>query len=189
MKKSREDLKKSICEKLDRPIVLIGLMGAGKTRIGRLLAKKLALPFVDSDHEIELAAGCSVSEIFERFGEAAFRDGEKKVIERLIGEGSQVIALGGGAVMTPETAERVWNESISVWIRADLPVLVERTSRTNKRPLLQNGDPEKILEELAEKRYPVYQKADIVLETDDRPASRVVDALLEKLYTYCEGRA
>ena len=156
-----------IRQRLDRPIVLIGLMGAGKSRIGRMLGHALEMSFVDADDEIECAAGMSVSEIFERYGEPYFRDGEKRVMARLLGEGVQVIAAGGGAVMTPETADAIWKKSLSLWIKADIPVIVERTARNDRRPLLQTENPEKVLKELAEKRYPVYQKADIVVERLD----------------------
>ncbi len=169
---------------LDRPLVLIGMMGAGKTRTGRQLADALGLSFTDSDDEIEEAAGMSVSEIFEKFGEQYFRDGERRVIERLLEQGPCVIATGGGAIMTPETADSVWSNSVSVWIKADMDIMVERTGRRDDRPLLQNGDPRKILTDLAEKRYPVYEKADIVLDSHNGPIEAILNQALEKLQIF-----
>lgn len=166
---------------LDRPILLIGMMGAGKTRMGRQIAKALGLSFTDSDDEIEEAAAMKIPEIFERFGEAYFRDGEKRVVTRLIDDGVKVIATGGGAIMTPETAEAVWSGTLSIWIRAEMDVMVERTGRRDDRPLLQNGDPREILGELAQKRYPVYEKADIVIDSHNGPAEAILNQALEKI--------
>ena len=152
---------------LDRPIVLVGLMGVGKTTIGRRLAQRLSLPFVDADEEIESAAGMTISEIFERYGEPHFRDGERRVIARLIDGLPKVIATGGGAFMNDETRALIKERSISVWLKADLDVLVRRVSRKDSRPLLSGKDPLAVLTELAEKRYPVYAQADIMVETGD----------------------
>ena len=152
---------------LDRPIVLVGLMGVGKTTIGRRLAQRLSLPFVDADEEIESAAGMTISDIFERYGEPHFRDGERRVIARLIDGLPKVIATGGGAFMNDETRALIKERSISVWLKADLDVLVRRVSRKDSRPLLSGKDPLAILTELAEKRYPVYAQADIMVETGD----------------------
>jgi shikimate kinase len=166
---------------IDKPIVLIGLMGAGKTCIGRRLAKRLGLTFTDADDEITKAAGCSIEDIFELYGEAAFRDGERRVIDRLLGNGPQVLATGGGAFLDPRTRSRIGNVGVSVWLRADLDVLVRRTGRHGGRPLLKNGDPRAILARLMEERYPVYAEADIVVDSGDEPPraaeKRVADAL------------
>ncbi len=174
---------------LDRPVVFVGMMGAGKTRTGRQVAKTLGLPFTDSDDEIEEAAGMGVAEIFDRFGESYFRDGERRVINRLLERGACVVATGGGAVMTPETAEAIWSQTLSIWVRAEMDVMVERTGRRDDRPLLQNGDPEKILGELVQERYPVYEKADIVIDSHNGPAEAILNQLLEKMHKFlCNGQ-
>ena len=165
-------------------IVMVGLMGAGKTAIGRRLAARLGLPFVDADDEIEAAAGSSISDIFERHGEAAFRDGERRVIARLLDEDPIVLATGGGAFMDPETRARIAEKGISVWLRADIDTLVRRTSRRDDRPLLRNGDPREILEQLIEIRYPVYQRADIVVDSLDAPAEDTLQQVLNALDAY-----
>ena len=170
--------------RLNQPLALIGLMGAGKTRIGRALAGALDIRFVDSDDEIEKAAGMSVADIFDKFGEAYFREGEKRVIERLLDEGVQVVATGGGAVMNPETASRIWDDTISIWVRAEMPVMLERTGRNDRRPLLRNGNPEEILTGLAEKRYPVYEKANIVVESHNGPIDAILNQALAKLHEF-----
>lgn len=180
----KSDVVTDILTQLDRPVVLIGLMGCGKTRIGRMLADALGLPFADSDDEIEKAAGMSVAEIFDSFGESYFRDGEKRVIQRLLSEGVKIIATGGGAIMTPETEEAVKTQSISIWVRAPLPVMLERTGRTDRRPLLRQGDPAEILKNLMEKRYPTYAKADITIESHDGPVESVLNQALTALRDY-----
>ena len=162
-------------------IVLVGLMGAGKSCIGRKLAQRLRLPFVDADSEIEAAAGCSISEIFEQHGEQAFRDGERRVIARLLEDGPQVIATGGGAYMDPETRKAIAANATSVWLRAGLDLLVRRTSRRNTRPLLKTGDPEEILGRLIEQRYPVYAEADVVVDSLDAPPEKTVKRVLDAL--------
>ncbi len=172
-----DELCENIRMRLKKPVVMVGLMGAGKTKIGGMLAKALGLPFVDADHEIEMAAGCSIADIFETHGEPAFRDLERKVIARLLSDNLQVIAPGGGALMNDETAALVWSKSIAIWLKADLDVLVERTSRNDKRPLLKNGNPRDILAGLIEKRHPVYAKADLMVETD----SSEIECTFEKL--------
>lgn len=170
---------------LTKPIVMIGLMGAGKTKIGGLLADSLCIPFVDADQEIEATAGCSIADIFERYGEPAFRDLERKVVARLLSDEAKVVATGGGAVMNDRTASLIWSQSIAIWIRAELDVLVERTSRNNKRPLLRNGDPRAILKDLMDRRYPVYANAHIVVDTDagemEDMKCRALNALAEYL--------
>jgi shikimate kinase len=174
----------NIRKSLRKPIVMVGLMGAGKTKIGELLAKALGLPFVDADHEIEATAGCTISDIFEQYGEPAFRDLERKVIARLMSDQLRVIATGGGAVMNEQTASLIWSSSIAIWIKADLDILVERTSRNNKRPLLQNGDPRAILQGLMDNRYPVYASAPVIVETDAGTAEGTLDRTVKALAEY-----
>jgi len=164
-----------------RPVVLVGLMGAGKTAIGRRLAQRLGLPFVDSDHEIETAAGCTIEAIFQMYGEKAFRDCERRVICRLLEEPAQIVATGGGAFMDAETRARVKALGLSVWLRADLDLLVHRTARRANRPILKRGDPREILAKLMEARYPVYAEADIVVDTRDAPPDVTVDAVLDAI--------
>ena len=164
-----------------RTVVLVGLMGAGKTNIGRRLAARLNLPFFDSDNEIETAAGETIEEIFRNRGEAAFRDGERRVIARLLMQPVHVLATGGGAFMDPATREAIARRGVSVWLRADLDVLFARVSRRTNRPLLQHPDPRTVLAELIERRYPVYAEADITVDSGDGPpdltATRVIAAL------------
>lgn len=167
-----------------KPIVLIGLMGAGKTRIGRLLSGCLALPFTDADEEIVKAAGMSVEDIFATYGEAAFRDCEEKVIARLLGAGRRVIATGGGAVMNPATQERLRSQALSVWLRADLDILVERTSRRGGRPLLKGRDIRATLADLMDARHPLYAKADVVVDTSSDPPERTVQNVLAALAAF-----
>ncbi len=167
-----------------KTIVMVGLMGAGKTSIGRRLAARVGLPFVDADEEIEAAAGSSIEDIFERLGEASFRDGERRVIARLLDGPPIVLATGGGAFMDPQTRKRINQKAISVWLRADLDTLVRRTSRRNDRPLLKNGDPREILARLMDQRYPTYQQADIVVDSVDAPAEETVQSVLDALAAY-----
>ena len=155
---------------LDRSIVLVGLMGAGKTSVGRRLASRLGLPFVDADQEIEAAAGCTIQEIFDRFGEAGFRDGERRVIARLLEGPPHVLSTGGGAFMDPATRALIRRRGLSVWLRAELDVLVARTARRDNRPLLKTGEPRDILRRLMETRYPVYAEADLTVDSDERSA-------------------
>ncbi len=163
---------------LDRSIVLVGLMGAGKSAIGRRLAARLGLKFVDADTEIEKAAGCSIADIFEIHGEPAFREGERRVVARLLKEPPHVLATGGGAFMDAETRERIRERGISVWLRADLELLLSRVSRRDDRPLLKDGDKRTILSELIAQRHPVYAKADIVVDSEDVPHDRMVDKII-----------
>jgi len=167
---------------LARPIVLIGLMGAGKSSVGLKLADLLGTGFADSDDEIEKAANLSVAEIFERFGEAHFRTGERRVLARLLAEPPMVIATGGGAFMDAETRALVHKQAISVWLRAGLDVLVQRTSGRGHRPLLNKGNPREILARLIDQRYPVYAEADITVDSradqsKELMAMRIRDAL------------
>lgn len=164
-----------------RPIVLVGLMGAGKTSVGRRLAEKLGIPFVDADHEIETAAGKPIKEIFADHGEAYFREGERRVIQRLIGNGAQVLATGGGAYMNDETRARIEEHGVSVWLRAALPLLMKRVAKRQDRPLLQADDPEKVMRELMDKRYPVYALADVTLESRDVQHGQMVNDVIRAL--------
>ena len=168
-----------------RSIVLIGLMGAGKTAVGRRLANRLGLPFIDADTEIEVAAGASISEIFAEHGEAYFRQGERKVIARLLENGPQVLATGGGAYMNPDTRANIKAHGLSVWLKADIKVLMKRVGRRDNRPLLAAGDPEKVMKNLMEERYPIYSEADVTVESRDVPhdviVGAVIDALADKL--------
>jgi shikimate kinase/3-dehydroquinate synthase len=161
-----------------RSIVLVGLMGAGKTSIGRRLAARLGLPFRDADTEIELAAGCSIPEIFARYGEQAFRDGERRVIRRLLSDEPLVLAFGGGAFMDPETRALVRRGCISVWLRCRLPTLVRRVSGRDHRPLLAGGDPSEILQRLMDQRAPIYAEADVIVDcTDELPETTTTHVL------------
>lgn len=167
-----------------KTIVLVGLMGAGKTSVGRLLAKRLDLEFIDADDEIEQAAQCSIDQIFESHGEAEFRDGERRVIARLLTGPTHVLATGGGAFMRKETRDAIRGWGISVWLRADLDLLLRRVSRRKNRPLLRNENPRQTLEKLMEERYPVYAEADIVVDSGDRPPGTIVDNVIESIETF-----
>ncbi len=166
-----------------RSLVMVGLMGCGKSAIGRRLAMRLALPFVDADEEIESAAGQSIAEIFAEFGEAFFREGERKVIQRLLGSGPQVLATGGGAFMDDETRANIRNNGISIWLKADLDVLMQRVARRDHRPLLKNGDPQEVMKRLMDERYPTYAEADITTESADVPHDAVVKQIVNRLKT------
>jgi shikimate kinase len=172
-----------------RTLILVGLMGAGKTCIGRELAHRLSLPFVDADIEIETAAGCSIDDIFKLYGEAEFRAGERRVIARLLNGPVHILATGGGAFLDEKTREHIREKGISIWLRASLDLLVSRVSRRNNRPLLKSGDQREILERLIEERYPVYQQADIIVDSDREPPEITADRVLKKLqvFTTSEG--
>jgi len=159
--------------------VLIGLMGAGKSAIGRRLGKRLGLSFVDADKEIEAAAGKSVTEIFNDHGEDYFRDGERRVIARLLENGPVVLATGGGAYMNEATRTEIADKGLSIWLKADLETLMERVSRRDTRPLLQAGDPRQIMQTLMDERYPVYASADITIESRDVPHEIIVEEIVE----------
>jgi shikimate kinase len=167
--------------KLDKTVVLVGMMGAGKTSVGRRLANVLGVPFRDADAEIEVAAGCSINEIFERFGEPAFRAGERKVIARLLGEPPHILATGGGAFMDSETRARIKDEAISIWLKANIELLLERVTRKDTRPLLRNTDNRTALERLLKEREPIYAQADIMIESDDGPHDAVIKRILAAL--------
>ncbi len=165
-------------------LVLVGLMGAGKSSVGRRLAQKLDLPFVDADLEIENAAGCSIEDFFELYGEDEFRDGERRVIARLLDGPVQVIATGGGAFITEETRNKISETAISIWLKADISTLVDRVSRRGGRPLLKDAPPEDVLNDLIEKRYPFYALADITVESSDGSTWDTVDRALDALDHY-----
>ena len=161
-----------------RTVVLVGLMGAGKSKIGRRLAVRLGLPFFDSDPEIEAAAGETIEEIFANRGERVFRAGERRVIARLLSQPVHVLATGGGAFMDPATRQLIARRGISLWLRADLDVLVSRVMRRSDRPLLKQGDPRAILAELIERRHPIYAEADLVVDSGEgSPESTVTRAI------------
>ena len=164
-----------------RSIVLVGLMGAGKTSIGRRVAARLGVPFRDADAEIELAAGCSIPELFRRYGEHDFRGGERRVIRRLLAADPLVLATGGGAFMDAETRAAIRAEGVSVWLRCKLPTLMRRVASRNNRPLLQNGDPAEILGRLMEQRHPVYAEADIVVDCGDESPEFTTGKVLQAL--------
>jgi shikimate kinase len=166
---------------LPRTLALVGLMGAGKTAIGKRLALRLGLPFVDADDEIERAAGCTVSEFFERYGETEFRNGERRVIARLL-EGPQlVLSTGGGAYMDAATRALLHERALTVWLRADLDVLFDRVKRRGNRPLLKLGNPRDVLARLMNDRYPVYAEADLTVESSAQPADVTTEHVLEAL--------
>ena len=164
-----------------RSIVLVGMMGTGKTSIGRRLATALGLPFVDADVEIETAAGMTIPEIFARHGEAYFRDGERRVIARILADGQRVLATGGGAYINPVTRERIAERGVSVWLKADADVLARRVRKRSNRPLLHTRDPEQTLRELIELRDPVYALADFCLVARDGPHDAMVESVMETL--------
>ena len=166
-------------------VVLVGLMGSGKTSIGRRLAARLGIQFIDADTEIEAAAGSSIHDIFELHGEQAFRDGERRVIARLLDGPVHVLATGGGAYMTEETRQRISDSAVSVWLRASLDTLVKRVERSRtRRPLLETGDPREILSALVDERYPVYGEADIIVETGEGPHEPVVETIVQELRSF-----
>lgn len=169
--------------KLPRTVVFIGLMGAGKSRMGRELSARISVPYVDADAEIEAAAGCSVEEIFKQYGEAEFRSAERRIIARLLEGPARILSTGGGAFMDPEIRQSIREQGISVWLRADLDLLLKRTARRDNRPLLKTGDPREILSNLMEIRYPVYAEADLTVDCVDGPP----DITLERIITALEG--
>jgi shikimate kinase len=167
---------------MSRPIVLIGLMGVGKSTIGRRLAYRLHLPFVDSDHEIEEAAGLTIAEMFEKYGEQEFRDGERRVIARLIDGNPKVIATGGGAFMNEQTRNLILERATAIWLDADVDVLAERVGRRGgSRPLLNGGDPREKLAALAKVRNPIYALAPIHIRSRPLPHEATVDAIMKAL--------
>jgi shikimate kinase len=171
----------------ERSIVLVCLMGCGKSSVGRRLASRLGIGFVDADEEIERVAAKTIVEIFADHGEAYFRDGERRVIGRLLASGPQVLATGGGAFINLETRAKIRERGVSVWLRAELPVLMRRVSKRDTRPLLKTGDPEATMRDLMAKRYPIYAEADVTVESRDVPhdiiVNEVIAALKSKLAT------
>lgn len=171
---------------LDKPIVMVGLMGAGKTSVGRALARKLGIPFVDSDKEIEAAAGCSVVDIFAMYGEAEFRRAEQRVIARLFDTppALKVISTGEGAFITPAVRDLVLKRALSVWLKADLDLLVKRTNFRDTRPQLLHTDSRKILAQLIQERYDIYALADITVETKDESLKKTLDKVINAISEY-----
>ena len=165
-------------------LVLIGLMGAGKSAIGRRLSLRLGVNFLDADHEIEAAADKSIADIFQEDGEAYFRDREEKVIERLLVEGPLILATGGGAFMSAVTRQTISQYGVSLWLRAELDILMERVGRRNHRPLLQTDNPEAVMKKLMDDRYPVYELADITIESRDVLHEVIVEEIIDALYDY-----
>jgi shikimate kinase len=172
-----------------RSVVLVGMMGAGKSTIGRRLSARLRLPFLDADIEIEAAAGMSISDIFEAHGEPYFRDGEARVIARLLEGGPAVLATGGGAVTREETRDRIREKAISIWLKADADIIMKRVKRRADRPLLQTADPEATLGRLLSEREPVYRHADLTIWSRDVPHEKIVDECIDALYTRLCGDA
>ncbi len=172
-----------------RAIVLVGLMGAGKTSVGKRLAARLQLPFVDADSEIEKAANATIPEIFARHGEAYFRDGERRVIRRLLDRQPKVLATGGGAFMNAETRAAIAAGAVSVWLRADLEILMARVRKRSNRPLLHTEDPQATMRRLMDERYPVYATADIHVVSRDVPHEVVAEETLGALAVFLGGAA
>jgi shikimate kinase len=164
-----------------RSLVMVGLMGCGKSSVGRRLATRLGMSFVDTDDEIERVAGKSITDIFSDWGETEFRNGERRVIARLLGAGPQVLATGGGAFVNPETRENIKAHGISIWLKAELPVLMRRVAKRDHRPLLKTGDPEATMRKLMEARYPIYAEADVVVESRDVAHEVIVTDVIEAL--------
>lgn len=177
-----------LSDRLAKPIVLVGLMGAGKSTVGRRLAKRLGLSFVDTDTAIADAAGYSAAEIFERYGEADFRDGERRLVARLIDGQVRVIATGGGVFVDPRTRKLLNEEAITIWLDAPVDVLADRTARRDTRPLLRNGDPKGTLERLAQERGAAYAEAHIRVTSGGGAHGQVVESIVEALEEYLNGR-
>jgi shikimate kinase len=178
-----------LAQRLDRPIVLVGLMGVGKSTVGRRLARRLGLPFVDSDTAIEDASGLSAAEVFERYGEEDFRDGERRLVARLVDGQVRVIATGGGVFVDPRTRDLLNTRAITVWLDAPIDILAERTSRRDTRPLLRNGDPKGTLERLAEERASSYASAHIHVKSGDGAHRDVVESIVKALEEHLSPQA
>ena len=180
---------RDLTKRLDRPVVLVGLMGVGKSTVGRRLAKRLGLPFVDSDSEIEDAVGLPAGELFERYGEADYRDGERRLVARLIEGEIRVIATGGGVFVDPRTRQLLKERAITVWLDAPIDVLAVRTSRRDTRPLLKNGDPRDALERIAKLEREAYAEADLHVKSGEGAHKEVVDAIVDALESHLAGKA
>lgn len=167
-----------------RPLVLVGMMGAGKTTVGRRVANRLGRPFLDSDEEIEKAAQMTIPEIFEQRGEGEFRAGETRVIARVLKEGGVVLATGGGAFVNSETRRLVKGEAVSVWLKAEVGILFERVSRRSNRPLLKTANPRQTLEKLVHERYPLYGEADVTVLSRDVPQDVVAGDVIDAVFSY-----
>jgi shikimate kinase len=174
---------------LPRTVALVGLMGAGKTTIGRRLAEHFSLPFVDADEEIEKAAGQSIADIFSKYGEDSFRDGEQRVIARLLDDPVHILATGGGALIRPQTRERLKAKAITLWLRADIKVLARRIANKPHRPLVANRNPLDVLKDHVTTRYPLYETADIVVDTGDQPHAKAVELVLDALQAFVSKEA
>lgn len=170
-----------------RPIVLVGMMGAGKTTVGRRLAARLGRHFVDSDEEVEKAAGMTIEDIFAAHGEADFRAGEVRVIARLLKDRDLVLGTGGGAFINPDTRALVKSSGVSVWIKAEFELLFQRVQRRSNRPLLKTANPRQTLQELIDKRYPVYAEADVTVVSEDVPQDQVASAVIDALLIHIGG--
>jgi shikimate kinase len=173
--------------RVTRTIALVGLIGAGKSSIGRRLAQRLGLPFIDADSEIEAAAGTTIEEIFQRHGEAAFRDGERRVIARLLESPPHVLATGGGAFMDASTRALLRARTVSIWLRADIELMLARVGRRGNRPLLKRGEPRAVLEQLMAQRYPIYAAADLAVDSIDGPPEATLERVLAALATHLGG--
>ncbi len=167
-----------------KTLVVVGMPGAGKSSIGKRLATRLGRSFVDSDAEVEAAAGMKIMRIFEQLGETAFRDGERRVIARLLERPPHVLATGGGAFMDDETRALIHEHALSIWLRADFDILLERTSRNNNRPLLHQGDRAQVLRDLMARREPIYAQADIVVDTSNNPPDETAERVMKALHDY-----
>lgn len=167
--------------RVTKTIALVGLMGAGKSSIGRRLAQRLGLPFIDADSEIEAAADATIEEIFQRHGEAAFRDGERRVIARILDSPIHVLATGGGAFMDASTRALLRARAVTLWLRADIELMLARVGRRGNRPLLKSGDPRAVLEQLMQQRYPIYAQADITVDSVDGPPEATVERVMAAL--------
>jgi shikimate kinase len=170
-----------------RSIVLVGMMGSGKSSVGRRLAAKIGIPFVDADAEIEKAAGMSISDIFAERGEAEFRGGEVRVIRRLLQGGPQVLSTGGGAFMDPDTRVAIAAQGISIWLNAEFEVLMKRIRRRHDRPLLKTPDPAATVRKLMAEREPIYALADLIVESREEPHEKIVDDIMRALHLYLTG--
>jgi shikimate kinase len=171
-----------------KTIALVGLMGCGKTSIGRRLARRLEMAFYDSDQEVEISAGCSMKEIYSVFGEEALKSGERRVIARLLDQPPHVLATGGSSILDDGTYELLKEKSITVWLNADLETLITRVSRRNDRPLIQDGNQQEVIEQLIERCYPVYEKSDIHVKTFDEATNSTVDRVIQSISEFVKEK-